>query len=256
MDRDSAPMGWTRAARAAEKLAAARALPQVRGVLGGGVWLRVPSAERAAGVVAGVTGVAAAFCYSAFLVAGATGSHLNPITSLVSALAVMGQPDAGLFRGLTAAAGGLLVVFAAALWRCLRPGFRPTAGRWRLVVGSVSLLLAGACGIVNAANPMVCVPELSRACARYEYNTSLLVQAGQPHTDGSVVQWLVLVTAMLVLGPAVSGRRGCGWMRWASPLAGVLVALAGSGEIALTVAGQLSGGALERGETLLISLWR
>jgi hypothetical protein len=194
-----------------------------------------------------LAGVAAALCYSSFLVAPLLGSRLDIVNSYVSEVETAGQPDSHFFRATSAAAGVLIVLFALRLRRL------PDRSGW-CRYGRLCLSLAGLASIVDSAIPMRCNPSANVACPGRPRVTSVPDELRDPHTLSSVVGVVAAVAAVLLIGTHLYRRRV-----W-PPLgrAGQLVGLAFAGLAGLDVPLAFAGhgfGISERLHVLLFSGW-
>lgn len=151
-------------------------------------------------LVTTVSGVASAVFDCAFLLAGLRGSHLDPVTSLISELEARDQPGSGWFRWASLLSGLAAVVFAAGLRQRLPRGRVGLAGSWALAIFGLG-------GMADALMPMDCAPSVDRACRRLEESGGLSWMH-QGHTWSSVIGTVGLLVSMGLLGLHLRHRRG------------------------------------------------
>lgn len=147
-----------------------------------------------------VSGVVAAATNCAFVFRAASGSRLDPVSSMISELEVPGQPYSAFFRWSSYLSGIVAVLFAAALYRRLPRGRGAVAG-------CAALAAYGLAGAVDAIVPMDCAPSASVVCLRAQQQdlASYLFQA---HTWFDVVGTLAALASLWLLGRHLRGRPG------------------------------------------------
>lgn len=197
---------------------------------------------------AGIAGLAAAVLSNDFLLAGPLGSRLNAADSLVSELAVVGQPTSGPLRLADLACGLLVVVLAAGL--ILHLPHQPST----LAVGLL-LAASGVASMTELAFPMPCTPSTGLACRHAVAAVSPATLVHQAHAASSAVTMTTLVLAMLGLSRLPAVRRPWRWPARASAACGVVVIGLNLAELPLLASGGHGVGVVERLLQVVSSVW-
>jgi len=124
-----------------------------RGDTGGGIGTRVSRSRLVTG-----TGIAAGVAANYWLLEGPLADRTDVSGGWVSDLGARSEPSGWIFDLLDAGSGLLLLAFAL----LIRP-LLATRGRW-LRRGSVALIVAGACALVDGAFPLSCAESLPGDC--------------------------------------------------------------------------------------------
>jgi hypothetical protein len=191
-------------------------------------------------------GVAGLVAYGDFPFQGLTRSRLSAPRAYISELSVAGQPFGGVFRLSDLVAGIGFMVFAWTLGKWLRtPRARAACGL---------LILAGACGVVDAMRPMTSVSSIGQVTPGVDLSV-LTAQLLQIHTLSGLVGFSSVLTAMGLLSMVLHQRANT---RWLGPTGFVAVGAAttlGALEIGMDLAGVSWVGLAERIQVSIITVW-
>ena len=195
----------------------------------------------------GLIGFVGIVAYSDFPVQWLVNSHLSPLRSYVSELAVAGQPARSFFRASDIVAGAGLVAVANLLMR-----WQPTN---RAAVAHLSAMVAGVSAIVDGLWPMPCAPSIDLSCRATE-EAIHTTQFVQPHTASSLIGFTALVCAIGLYGTALTRHPRYGRLGASGLAAAAAAALLGGVDVAMCLTASTSlVGLVERIQVSVIAVW-
>lgn len=219
--------------------------------------------------VSAIAAVMAATLYSSFLLSYLVGGPRQ--VNFVSELERPGAPYAGWYRASDLIAGVLMLLIARACW----PGRTGrTSTRW----AALSLVVVGACSMLDGLSSMDCATSVQGACALDDHSASgLLRQLVVGHTLSGLAGFMAAGIGAACCARAAwarqaaqplprpgapstsdawqyaSGSSAAWWMRVHIVLAAG-IGICGLGDLMLLL-GQVDVGLVERVRVVLVSLW-
>ncbi|MUL79341.1 DUF998 domain-containing protein [Mycobacterium sp. CBMA226] len=198
-------------------------------------------------VVVGLAGFVGVLAYCDFPVQWLVNSHLSPLRSYVSELAVAGQPARSFFRLSDIVAGVGLIAVANLLMR-----WQPTKPA---SVAHLSAMVAGISSMVDGLWPMPCAPSIDLSCRATE-EAIHTAQVVQPHTASSLIGFSALLCAIGLYGAVLirnPGYRGLGASGLSTAAA---AAFLGGVDIAMCLTASTAlVGLVERIQVTVIAAW-
>lgn len=198
-------------------------------------------------VVATLTAFVGILAYCDFPVAWLVDSHLSPLRSYVSELAVAGQPARSFFRVSDIVAGVGLIAVANLLMR-----WPPTR---QASVAHLCAMVAGVSSMVDGLWTMPCAPSIDVSCRATE-EAIHTTQVVQPHTASSLIGFTALVCAIGLYGAALTRQPGYGRLGVSGLSAAAVAALLGSVDVAMCLTDSTAMvGLVERIQVCAIAAW-
>jgi Protein of unknown function (DUF998) len=186
-------------------------------------------------VVVGLTGFVGVLAYCDFPVQWLVNSHLSPLRSYVSELAVAGQPARSFFRFSDIAAGVGLIAVAS--------------------VAHLSAMVAGISSMADGLWPMPCAPSIDLSCRATE-EAIHTAQVVQPHTASSLIGFSALLCAIGFYGAALIRNPGYRKLGASGLSAAAVAALLGGVDIAMCLTASTAlVGLVERIQVTVIAAW-